>query len=195
MPRPQRAISSHRRHYGAGRSLPNSSSEFARFRCLPSNTFLLRPVNGAIALVAVLFNVVSLAVELVTDMGNYSALIFFDPAGYLKVFDARQLEAFGYVLLRVHEDGFGVSLIFFGFVLICWGYLAFKSGYFPKTIGVLLPIGGICYIVNSLALFFAPRLADAIFPFILLPSFIAELSFCLYLIVVGVNLTKWNQRS
>ncbi|HZY96585.1 MAG TPA: DUF4386 domain-containing protein [Candidatus Cybelea sp.] len=156
--------------------------------------FLLRPVNAAIAFVALLFNITSLAVEFVTDIGNYAALIFLDPAGYLRAFDARQLDALGYVALRLHEQGFGVSLLFFGFVLMCWGYLVYKAEYFPKPIGVLLFVGGACYIVNSFALFLAPASADALFPYILVPSFIGELSFCLYLIVVGVNLPKWKAR-
>ena len=155
--------------------------------------FLLRPVNGAIAFVGLLFNVASLAVEFVTDIPNVAALIFFDPASYLKTLTAQQLDAFGYVALRLHEQGFGVSLLFFGCVLICWGYLVYNSGYFPKAIGVLLPIGGLCYIVNSFALFLAPPLANALFPYILLPSFVAELAFCFYLIVFGVNLEKFNQ--
>jgi len=156
--------------------------------------FLLRPVNATIALLGLIFNVISLSIEFVTDIGNYAALLFLDPAAYLKALDPRQLEALAYVALRLHEQGFGVSLIFFGFVLICWGYLAYDSGYFPKTIGILLAIGGLCYIINSFALFLAPTLADALFPYILVPSFIAELLFCLYLIVVGVNLPKWNAR-
>jgi Domain of unknown function (DUF4386) len=151
-------------------------------------------VNAAIALVGLLFNVASLTVELVTDIGNYSALTFLDPSGYLRSFDARQLETLGYVTLRLHEQGFGVSLIFFGFVLICWGYLAYNAGYFPKAIGVLLILGGVCYIINSFALFWAPSLSDALFPYILIPSFIGELAFCLYMLAVGVNLPKWNER-
>jgi hypothetical protein len=156
--------------------------------------FLLRPVNAALALVGLLFNVSSLTVEFVTDIWNYSALIFLEPGGYLRTFDTHQLEALGYVALRLHEQGFGVSLIFFGFVLICWGYLVYNAVYFPKTIGVLLIVGGLCYIINSFALFLAPSLADAMFPYILIPSFIAELAFCLYMLVVGVNLPKWNER-
>jgi hypothetical protein len=156
--------------------------------------FLLRPVNAANALTGLLFNVASLTIEFITDIWNYSALIFIDPSAYLKSFDAHQLEALGYVALRLHEQGFGVSLIFFGFVLICWGYLAYNAGYFPKAIGVLLMLGGVCYIINSFGVFWAPALSDMLFPYILIPSFIGELTFCLYLLIVGVNLPKWNER-
>ncbi len=32
------------------------------------------------------------------------------------------------------------------------------------------------------------------FPTILLPAFIGELSTCLWLLIKGINLTKWNQQ-
>jgi hypothetical protein len=70
----------------------------------------------------------------------------------------------------------------------------FKSEYFPKTLGVLQLIAGLCYLTNSFALLLAPALAAKMFPTILLPAFIGELSTCLWLIVKGVNLSKWHQQ-
>jgi hypothetical protein len=40
----------------------------------------------------------------------------------------------------------------------------------------------------------APAFQGNIFPFILLPAFVAELSLCLWLIIKGVNVAKWNER-
>ena len=40
----------------------------------------------------------------------------------------------------------------------------------------------------------APALAAKMFPIALLPAFIGELSTCLWLIVKGVNLSKWGQQ-
>jgi hypothetical protein len=57
-----------------------------------------------------------------------------------------------------------------------------------------MQIAGVCYLVNSFALILAPGLADSLFPFILLPPFIAELSFCLWLLVKGVNIPEWEKR-
>jgi Domain of unknown function (DUF4386) len=53
---------------------------------------------------------------------------------------------------------------------------------------------GLCYLTNSFALLLAPEFAQIIFPAILIPAFIGELSFCLWLIVKGVNVPKWNER-
>ena len=152
---------------------------------------LLKPVSAPLALLAAFFNLVSVAVESMSGLANLAVPAMLGNASYLKAFEPQQLHALAMLSLRLYEYGFGISLVFFGFVLLTIGYLVFRSGYFPKFLGVLLPIGGLCYIVNSVALVVAPALQDVIFPAILLPSFIAELSFCLWLIFVGVDAAKF----
>ena len=41
--------------------------------------------------------------------------------------------------------------------LVPLGYLAFKSGMFPKVLGIVLVVGGISYLVDTLAAFVAPE--------------------------------------
>jgi Domain of unknown function (DUF4386) len=74
------------------------------------------------------------------------------------------------------------------------GYLIFRSGYLPKIIGVLMQIAGLSYLIACFAALFAPAFADLIIPAILIPPLIGESSFCLWLLVKGVNLTKWQER-
>ncbi len=58
-----------------------------------------------------------------------------------------------------------------------------------------MQIAGLCYLTNSFALIIAPTFADKLFPTILIPSFIGELSLCLWLLVKGVNETKWEEKA
>ncbi|MGP8228877.1 MAG: DUF4386 domain-containing protein, partial [Steroidobacteraceae bacterium] len=85
-------------------------------------------------------------------------------------------------------------LIFFGFTCLVNGYLIFKSGYLPKLIGALMQIAGLSYLTACFAAFFAPTFADLIIPAILLPPLIGESSFCLWLLIKGVDISKWNER-
>jgi hypothetical protein len=94
----------------------------------------------------------------------------------------------------VYSYGFGFSLIFFAVYCLIVGYLVFRSGYFPKVLGVLLQIAGLCYLTNSFALILAPDFADRIFPAIL-ASFIGELSVALWLSVKGVHVVKWQEQA
>jgi len=88
-----------------------------------------------------------------------------------------------------------VSLIFFGCFCLLVGYLIFRSGYLPKTIGILMQIAGVCYLTNSFALVLSPALANRLFPAILVPAFIGEASLCLWLLVKGVNVQRWKEQA
>jgi hypothetical protein len=149
--------------------------------------YLLRPVNKYLALLAMLFTLVQTAVLVATKLNLFTTLFLLGDPNYLKAFEPGQLYTLAYVTIKNDSFGFGIGLLFFGFTCLTNGYLIIRSDYFPKLIGVLLQIAGLCYITNSMALIIDPKLADKLFPFILLPSFIAELSFCLWLIVKGVS--------
>lgn len=155
---------------------------------------LLRPVNRDLASLAVFFTLASLAVEASVQMYLLVALFPLGSAEYLKAFKPDQLEALARMSVQSHGYGFGVALIFFGCVCLVEGYLIFKSGYLPKTVGVLMQIAGVCYLTNSFALILSPAFADKLFPAILVPAFIGELSLCLWLLVKGVNVEKWEAR-
>lgn len=153
---------------------------------------LLRPVNSNIALLAVFFNIVSITIEAVIDLFIFAALFPLSGSEYLKAFDPQQLNVLSYLTFRLHSSGYNISLIFFGMNCFFWGYLVYKSGYFPKIIGVLLIICALCYVTNSFAWFLAPEFAAMLVPAILVPCLIAELSLCLWLMVKGVNVPMWE---
>lgn len=155
---------------------------------------LLRPVNKNLALLAVLFNLIQTAVLAVFALNLWEALLFLGSANYLKIFEPHQLQALAYLAVRSYGYGFGIGLIFFGFVCLIQGYLLFRSGYFPRTIGVLMAIAGLSYLTNSFTLILAPTLAAKIFPILAL-ALIGELSLCLWLIVKGVNVEQWEKRA
>jgi hypothetical protein len=153
---------------------------------------LLRPVNKKLALLAVFFNLVEIPIEAVSKLYLLAALFLSGNADYLKAFAPHQLHALAKISLRIHDYGFGIDLVFFGIACVIYGYLLFRSGYFPKTLGVLMTIAGLSYLANSFTLILAPAYAATIFPVLVL-ALIGELSLCLWLIVKGVNLPKWKQ--
>ena len=155
---------------------------------------LLRPVSRDLALLAVFINLVSIGIEAATTMYLLQALFPLGNAGYLKAFTREQLYAMASLSLKSHGYGFSVSLLFFGCFCLIVGYLIFRSGYLPKTIGVLMQIAGLSYLTNSFALILSPAFANRLFPAILLPAFVGEASLCLWLLVKGVNVPKWQKQ-
>lgn len=155
---------------------------------------LLRPVNRNLALLNLLFNLIQTAVLVANKLNLLMALFVLGDAPYLQSVDPKQLQALSYLFIKLHDHGFGIGLIFFGFVCLVEGYLIYRSDYFPKVLGVLMQVAGVCYIVNTFTLLLAPQVASQLFPFILMPCFIAELFLGLWLLVKGVNLQKWRER-
>jgi hypothetical protein len=54
---------------------------------------------------------------------------------------------------------------------------------------------GACYLINSFARILSPQLASMLFPAILLPAFIGELSLAMWLTGKGVNVAGWQGRA
>ena len=156
---------------------------------------LLKPVNKYLALLAVLFNLIQTAVLVANKLNLLMPLFLLGNSDYLKSFEPKQLYTLTYLSIRSHGYGFGFGLIYFGFECVVLGYLIIRSTYLPKLIGVLMQIAGMCYLVNSFTLILSPSTANMLFPFILIPSFIGELSLCLWLLVKGVNFSKWQEKA
>src|SRR5213078_909834 len=153
---------------------------------------LLRPVNKNLALLAVFFNIVEFPIEASSKLCLFAALFLSGNADYLKAFEPHQLHALVKMSLKMHD--FGIDLVFFGFACLIYGYLLFRSGYFPRTLGVLMAIAGLSYLTNSFTLILAPAYAGTIF-LILVLALIGELSLCLWLMVKGVNVPKWIEKA
>jgi len=154
---------------------------------------LLRPVSRELTLLALFFNLVSIGLEAATAMYLVVALFPLGSASYLRAFSPEQLCAMASLSLKSHGYGFGVSLLFFGCFCVVIGRVLFKSGFFPRTIGVLMQIAGLCYLTDSFALILSPTLANRLFPAILLPAFVGEASFCLLLLFKGVHAQRWKE--
>jgi hypothetical protein len=155
---------------------------------------LLKPVSKDLSLLAALFGMLQTAVLCANKLTLVMVLLLLGNSTYLKAFDANQLQALASLSLTLHESGFGVGLIFFGVSCLVTGYLLYRSRYFPKTLGVLQAMAGVSYLINSFAQLLFPALAEKMFPAIVLPAFIGELGTCLWLIVKGIDTSKWDER-
>ena len=155
---------------------------------------LLRPVNRNLMLLAAFFNIVSLAVETLSKLFQLMVKPILTSTSMAKAFEPAQLHALANFALRSHDIAFNIALVFFGATCILYGQLIFKSGYLPKLVGLLMQIGGVSYLIACFAALFAPVFSNLINPAILVLPLIGEASLCLWLLVKGVNLSKWNDQ-
>ena len=156
---------------------------------------LLRPVSRNLALLVLLLNLVQTAVLVANKVVLLVPLFLLGDPLYAQAFDTAQLQAWSHLAIDLHGHGFAVGLVFFGFVLLVEGHLVRKSGFLPPLIGAAMQLAGACYLVNSVALLLAPDLASRLFPAILVPCFLAESAFALWMLVKGVDVAAWRRRA
>jgi Domain of unknown function (DUF4386) len=102
------------------------------------------------------------------------------------------LHALAYLPGDLSTIDYSIYVVFYGFDFICVAYLVLKSTFLPRTIGVLLAIDALAYLVDGFAIMLAPGFAAQLNPWIELPTIIAEGSLCVWLLVAGVNVERWR---
>ena len=154
---------------------------------------LLRPVHRDLALLAVFFNLMTIAIEGVAAVSLASALA--PLRGAASGFTAEQVARLADLTYRGHTAGFSVALVFFGVECILLGLLIRRSRYMPRWVGALMQVAGACYVINSFAWLLSPAASALLFPAILLPALIGELSLSIWLLTQGIRIGHWPKHA
>jgi len=99
---------------------------------------LLKPVSKTLSLIAMVFRLAMTTIHGINLLNQFFALLLLSGAGYLTVFETDQLHTLVLLFLNAHEYGWWIGIVFFSLHVFLLGYLVFKSGYFPRILGVLL---------------------------------------------------------
>ena len=155
---------------------------------------LLKHVNKNAASAMVVFVAIGAGITLLNAVFEFEGLRAATGAVNLASLGPAGSHALVLLLLDTQHYGFLIAQIFFGLWLVPLGYLAYKSGMFPKALGVLLVVGGGCYLVGTLAAFLIPSSGQNINTFVTIPSAIAEICMVVYLLVIAVRTPKPDER-
>jgi Domain of unknown function (DUF4386) len=147
---------------------------------------LLKPVNKTLALTAAAFRLTQASILGFNLLNYYAALMLLKGVGYARGFETDQLHALVMLFLDLHSHGYDLGLIFFGFSILILGYLVVKSDFFPGLLGYGLMAAAIVYLTGSFTRFLFPDYVSLIAPIYVVPL-VAELSFCVWLLVKGVK--------
>ena len=165
--------------------------------CLVSGTFLtiilyilFKPVNKNVSLLALIFASVAGAVMAVNLLNQLAPLLLLHNAAYQKMFSIEQLQGLSLFFLNLQSQGYNISLFLFAFYFPIIGYLIYVSKFLPRILGILYSLAGLGYLINSLGWFLFPHLASYLFPYVLIPAFIGEVSMSLWLIIKGIKLPQ-----
>jgi len=151
---------------------------------------LLKVVNPRLALLALVFIIISTTIEAVNLFNYITPLFTLTLPEYRGAFDPDELQALARGPIKLFGYALSVSLTFFGVFCALNGYLILRSKFLPAVLGLLMIVAGVTYWINSFQLFLALPI-----PYIQWVTLIAELSLALWLLVVGVNEAKWRTRT
>ena len=91
--------------------------------------------------------------------------------------------------LRQYNNGVFLATVFWGLWLFPFGVLVYRSGFLPKALGILLMMGCIAYLINFTGgTLFENYSSVEIGNYISYIPAIAEISICLWLMIVGIKM-------
>lgn len=149
---------------------------------------LLRHVHAHVARAMLILVIIATTIMCLDKVFQFAALQVATDSGYVAAFGTAGANALVLLLLDMHNYGYLIAQIFFGLWLVPLGYLAYRSGMFPRALGVVLVVAGVSYVVDLLAAFLVPDVRMQIHGFLAIPPTIAEVWMLLYLLVKGVRL-------
>jgi hypothetical protein len=149
--------------------------------------FLFKRINKFLLQLALIFVIIQTAIIAVNLLNQISPLLILSNNAYLKTFQPNQLAALSQLSLNIQGVGYAIGLVFFGFYCLLVGYVLFKSKMVPKFLGILYIISGLGYFMNSFIMLLSKGFANPIFTYVAIPIFIGELSFCMWLLIKGID--------
>ena len=88
-------------------------------------------------------------------------------------------------------QGYLIAGIFFGLWLLSLGYLLYRSGYFPRVLGIMLMVGCFGYLTDA----FVASLYPSVGLIFRLMAGIAEISFLLWLLIMGAKVPQRDEQT
>jgi hypothetical protein len=151
---------------------------------------LLEHVNKSVARAMLVLVALATGILCLNAVFEFESLRVATDSSYAAAFGVAGSNALVLLLLDTQHYGTLSAQVFFGLWLVPIGYLAYRSTLFPRWLGALLIVGGVCYLVDLLAAFLAPAFGRQIHAFIVVPCAVAEISMVVYLLAVGVKTAK-----
>jgi len=153
---------------------------------------LLKPVHKYVSLLAAFLGLIGTATFAAAELFYFAPRILLRNGSYLKSFTPDQLNALALLSLNLFGLGAVIFTAFYGLGWVLRGYLMFRSGYFPKFLGVLMALAGFAFIVSNFMVVLAPHYNASWLPAFMVPG---ALLLTVWLLIKGVDLRKWEERT
>lgn len=142
---------------------------------------LLRPVHHLLALLATAFRLVQAAILGINVLHLWeAAALAVGPSS------SPMRDELVHAGVEAHAAGYDFALFFFGVNCVLVAILLLRSMAVPRVLAALISAAGLVYLAGATTRVVAPELVDWVAPAYLIPV-VAELGFCVWLIVKGLE--------
>lgn len=147
---------------------------------------LLGEVSKTQASLMVTLVLISVPITFLNVLNEVAALRLLHGDSLLGVVTGAQRDVLALLFLNLHSDGVSLANIFWGLWLFPFGALVMRSGFIPRTLGVLLLLNGAALIAVSLTALTLPANLDIVSRYATLPE-LGELWMIGWLLIKGVR--------
>ncbi|WP_242165010.1 DUF4386 domain-containing protein [Lysobacter sp. M15] len=148
---------------------------------------LLRPAGKNLALLAVLFRLVEVAVHYVAVLFSLSALVLLSGADYLAPLGEDQLHALARVSLNTQGAGLNLGFVLLGLGSAAFAYLFLRSRYVPKILAGWGVFASLLLSASAIAVILFPAVGRFVLA-AMVPMFIYEVTLGFWLLLKGAKI-------
>ena len=150
---------------------------------------LLKPVSRSLALIAVLFSVIGIAMSTVGVIFDVAALTILHATPHPGSLTVPQLNELALLLVRLGGQAVNVGITFFGCYCLSIGWLIIRCRFLPVLLGAGMIVAGLGW----LSFIYQP-LAAALSPFNMI-SGLGEIALTAWLLIVGLDAPRWTEQA
>jgi hypothetical protein len=161
---------------------------------------MLRPVNGDLALLALIWKLLDAVIATVSVLASFIMLQMLNGKALLAAFKPGPLQEVAGLFFRLRSNGAAIAMLFLGLGFIVFFYLLFKSKYVPAILAGFGVFSYFLIFVNALADILIPRGAavlEVVSPvgmIFMAPSVLFELAIGLWLLRKGIRVRQPGAR-
>jgi hypothetical protein len=137
------------------------------------------PASRRAAVLMVVFLLLSIPMELLSEVGRLEAV---------RALTATTPGASAQFFLDLYQDGIFVTSVFWGLWLLPLGWLAYRSRFVPRLVGIVVFISGVSYLADIFVHLLFPGRS---LPFVEILR-AGELLLPLWLAIMGVSVAQWE---
>jgi hypothetical protein len=147
---------------------------------------LFKQVNSTQARLMVALVLAQVPIGFLIETFNLTSLLILK-GQIMKGLSLEQKQDWVMLLVTMHKYGMITIEIFSGLWLIPFGQLVFKSKFIPKILGILLIMGGMAYVIESLTFWLFPDNQPLVSRFMMIIYTIGETPIIFWLLIRGTK--------